>query len=107
VTPERWQRIEQVFQEAYEHPVPDRAAFLARACGGDLALRRAVEQLLAGAAASANAFPNEPAVAIPMHSETVAFEADPSSGQSSWLVGRQLGIYRVGERPGALAIVIS
>src|SRR5579872_3432169 len=44
--PPRWQRIEQVFNDASELPEEDRAAFLDRECAGDAELRREVESLL-------------------------------------------------------------
>ena len=45
--PERWQRIERLYDSALDQESSVRAAFLERACGGDEALRRAVELLLA------------------------------------------------------------
>src|SRR6266481_229883 len=45
--PERWQKIERLCYSALNEEKSARAAFLERACGGDEALRRAVELLLA------------------------------------------------------------
>ena len=45
--PERWQEIERLCYAALNEEKSARAAFLERACGGDEALRRAVELLLA------------------------------------------------------------
>ena len=45
--PERWQEIERLCYSALNEEKSARAAFLERACGGDEALRRAVELLLA------------------------------------------------------------
>jgi hypothetical protein len=47
MTPERWQRIEGIFQGAADCQVADLPAYLERACGNDEALRREVEALLA------------------------------------------------------------
>ena len=47
MTPERWQRINQLFHSALEHGPSQRAAFLAGACAGDEALRQEVESLIA------------------------------------------------------------
>jgi Protein kinase domain len=44
---DRWQRLEEVFQEAADLAGPERARFLAAACDGDDGLRRKVELLLA------------------------------------------------------------
>jgi serine/threonine protein kinase/flagellar biosynthesis regulator FlbT len=45
--PERWQKIERLCYSALNEEKSARAAFLQQACGGDEALRRAVELLLA------------------------------------------------------------
>ncbi len=45
--PERWRKIESLCYSALKEKESARAAFLERACGGDDALRRAVEALLA------------------------------------------------------------
>jgi Tol biopolymer transport system component len=47
VTDDRWQRVKALFQAAVERPAGERDAFLASAAGGDDALRREVESLLA------------------------------------------------------------
>lgn len=46
MTPERWQRISTLFQEALDRPTPERQAFLDAACDGDQSLRREVESLI-------------------------------------------------------------
>jgi hypothetical protein len=47
MTPERWQRVKEVFHSALECPPSQRATFLSEACAGDLFLREEVESLLA------------------------------------------------------------
>jgi len=47
MTPERWRRIETLYQEALARSPADRPAFLAAACANDEAMRRNVESLLA------------------------------------------------------------
>ena len=42
-----WERVDALFTRALELPLADREAFLDEACGGDAALRAAVEDLLA------------------------------------------------------------
>lgn len=42
-----WDRVAQIFESALEQPADQRPAFLERACGGDVELRRDVESLLA------------------------------------------------------------
>ena len=46
MTPERWQRVEELYHGAYATPAGERAAFLADACRDDEVLRRQVESLL-------------------------------------------------------------
>ncbi len=46
MTPERWHRIETLFEAALERPPRERAAFLDEACGGDEGLRQQVIDLL-------------------------------------------------------------
>lgn len=46
IDPERWARIEALFEQASELPASARGAFLERECGNDLDLRRYVESLV-------------------------------------------------------------
>ena len=48
MTAERWRSIDAVVQAALERQPADRSAFVAARCGGDMALRRDVDALLAG-----------------------------------------------------------
>jgi hypothetical protein len=47
MTPERWQKIEQIYHAALEHEENQREGCLYEACAGDDALRWGVESLLA------------------------------------------------------------
>ena len=50
---DRWRRIEEIYHQALEVPLPERQAFLSQTCQGDTALRQDIESLLelqAGAA---------------------------------------------------------
>jgi len=47
MTPERWQRIEALFDAVLDRPPGEREAFLERACAGDRALRDEVDSLRA------------------------------------------------------------
>ncbi|MEO6727197.1 MAG: serine/threonine-protein kinase [Blastocatellia bacterium] len=49
MTPERYQRIKQIFQAAVDRPPTERPAWLEEACVNDAELRREVESLLADA----------------------------------------------------------
>ncbi len=62
--PQRWKRIEEVFQAAVELPRSRREAFLAEACGSDAVLRLEVDNLV-DADAEADEFLETPAVGPP------------------------------------------
>jgi eukaryotic-like serine/threonine-protein kinase len=47
MTPERWQKVEELFHLSLEREARQRAAFLDEACAGDPDLRGNVESLLA------------------------------------------------------------
>ena len=47
MTPERWQKVKQIFQTALDKPAAERAPFVVSACKGDEDLRKEVESLLA------------------------------------------------------------
>lgn len=47
MTPERWERIKEIFRDALEKPAAERSSFLGKACGGDAEMRDEVERLLA------------------------------------------------------------
>jgi Tol biopolymer transport system component len=54
MTPERWQRVKDLFHDALERPADERAAFLAETCGDDAAARAALERLLDAHARAGN-----------------------------------------------------
>jgi eukaryotic-like serine/threonine-protein kinase len=58
MTPERWRRVEQLFQEALTREPENRAPLLAQAAGADEEIRHAVEMLLAQASPIANPEPS-------------------------------------------------
>ena len=54
MTPERYQRVGELFGEALELAPEDRAGFLAEACGTDVELRHELESLLTARALAEN-----------------------------------------------------
>jgi eukaryotic-like serine/threonine-protein kinase len=85
MTPERWERIQELYHAARAHAESDRAQFLADACAGDAGLQREVQALL-GQPVSTGGF--------------IDFLGGPPVGHVSGvashdLTGRQLGSYRV------------
>ena len=47
MTPERWQKVEELFHAALSRPLEEQSGFLNEACVGDESLRREVDDLLA------------------------------------------------------------
>jgi serine/threonine-protein kinase len=61
MTPERWQRVKQLFHSALERPAGERADFVTEACGHDAEARAALDRLL-DAHGQAEGFLETPAV---------------------------------------------
>jgi serine/threonine-protein kinase len=82
---DRWARLESLCHAALARPAPERAAFLAAACGGDEALRHEVASLVAQAESGSH------------------FLETPVGGveDNAALVGRRLGAYRLDAYLGA------
>jgi non-specific serine/threonine protein kinase/serine/threonine-protein kinase len=97
MTPERWRRVETVFQSALDVAPENRERFLAEACAGDEGLRREVEGLIEGYEA-ADEFLEQPAVDLKQiagneHPTLLREDADGSAhGLQS---GARIGAYRV------------
>ncbi len=86
MTPERYQRIKEVFHSALERTADERTAFLADACGGDTALLTKVEALIA-AAEQPGDFMDAPAYEVA--AEMLVGEATGS------LEGQRIGHYQI------------
>jgi TolB-like protein/Tfp pilus assembly protein PilF len=86
MTPERWQRVEQLYHAALDRDASQRAAFLDAACAGDDSLRQEVESLLVQEQ-STGVSPAAPA--LQAAAKGMVIDAPPS------LVGRRLGTYEV------------
>jgi serine/threonine-protein kinase len=84
--PERWQQIDELFHAALERAPQERAAFLDQACGGDEALRREVESLIA-----ADAETESVAVALPAQVAAEMLRED----QAQPMAGRMIGHYQI------------
>lgn len=90
MTPERWQRLEEVYYAVVDQPAADRSEFLARLCGDDSQLLEEVESLLAHESA---------ATAFLEQGVSVDVLADEQC-----LTGRQAGSYLIGPLLGAGAM---
>ena len=81
MTPERWQQVKALFEQALERPPDERAAFLDQACHGDEALRREVRSLLSS---HDDGFLDEP----------LSLDA-PSGDDGAAHTGQRIGAYRL------------
>jgi Tol biopolymer transport system component/serine/threonine protein kinase len=92
MTPERWQRINEVFHTALVRPANERAAFLTEECAGDAELLAEVESLLA-----AHAQPGEFIDAPAYEAAAGLFVESPSRS----LAGAKFGVYHILSQIGA------
>ena len=83
-TPALWQKISQIYHDALTRDGSERVAFLEKACGGDAALRKQVDALLAFGVETIEEF-ELPALAI-IAARLLADGAAPSSRGSSTLL---------------------
>jgi eukaryotic-like serine/threonine-protein kinase len=91
MSPDRWQQINQLFEQALAVPLAQRAAFLAQACAGDEALRDEVLSLLA-ADGKADALIEQPlgVVAAELLSDLPSTAPLPAA-----VLGTRLGGYQI------------
>jgi len=88
VAPDRWQRIDELFQGALDCEPAARAAWLAAACAGDEALRAEVESLIeAHEEAGFTGLADEFAAVLDVHEAQAA-------------AGRRIGVYRIDREIG-------
>src|SRR5262245_28242435 len=85
MTPERWQQVDKLFEQALEKEPDRRGPFLDEACVGDAELRQEVESLLAYDR-QARQFINQPALQV---------TAEKLASEPPSLVGRKLGPYQI------------
>jgi Tol biopolymer transport system component/serine/threonine protein kinase len=86
MTPERWQRVKQIFQSAIECPPDERDAFLARACAADPKLRSEVESLISSHNQAGDSIE---ALAADAATEMIAGD------QATSIIGKHVGHYQV------------
>lgn len=90
MSPERWQKIHELFEAALERPIDDRAAFLAHACAGDEEAQRRVEAMLA-ADAQNDLLMDRPAYEAVDNFAPSGSRPDDSQSYS----GEMIGVYRL------------
>ena len=92
MTPQRWQRIEQIYYAALERAPAARVSFLVEACADDESLLPEVEALLSSNEA-AGSFMNAPAMEVEAKATARTPMVEP--------LGEQLSHYRILEKIGA------
>lgn len=97
MTPERWRDVERIYHAALERTADLRTAFLTEACGGDAALLREVESLLASGTRASGFIETPAADAYPALAAIVASERRglPAPSTTGQFVGRVFGVYEV------------
>ncbi len=101
MTPERWQRIEELYHDALECPATERDAWLASACGDDDELRREIDLLLA-ANDQASGFLTAPA--LQLAAQSLAADEHPTQ-QLGPAIGLRLSHYKILSRIGGMGEV--
>ena len=86
MTPERWQRVKEVFEAVLERDSSQRAVFLDEACDGDVALCREVESLIESYEKE-KSFMSLPVMAAAAQSLLIE--------QAESLVGQMVGHYKI------------
>jgi serine/threonine protein kinase/Tfp pilus assembly protein PilF len=100
VDPDRWGKVERIFNAVLEAEEFQRAAILEDSCAGDNSLRRDVESLLAHHA-RAGTFIETPAFATGKPNSGLEDLSSKSGGVAPFAVGTVIGQYRVLEEIGA------
>jgi hypothetical protein len=90
MTPERFRRVEEIFHAALSRAESERAAFLDHVCGGDTALQRDVESLLA----------QQPSMVSYLEGTSASASLIVGETTESRLANRRLGVYQVHDRIG-------
>jgi serine/threonine-protein kinase len=85
MTPERWQRVQELFHGALERAPTERDAYLTDGCAGDAGLRAAVARMLAADADASGLVGAVPSALV----------AEPAEDAPAERAGEQVGPYRI------------
>ncbi|HKY30798.1 MAG TPA: serine/threonine-protein kinase [Pyrinomonadaceae bacterium] len=92
MTPERWQKVEAVLQDALDRSPPERASFIDEACAGDHELKAEATSLITSYEEAVD-FIEQPAIVEDAH---ILLGGDIDDN-----LGREIGPYKIIERLGA------
>jgi eukaryotic-like serine/threonine-protein kinase len=93
LTPDRWKRVNDLFQSALEREAPERSAFLAEACGSDDGLRAEVESLIVAHHAAGSFLDRAAAGVLPARGPALS----PGASVGAYEVRSLLGAGGMGE----------
>lgn len=95
MSPERWQQLEPLLNEALDLPPDKRSEFLNQACNGNQSLRLEIEALLAQEE-RIDSFIEEPILPLPDDLKQLAQDEPPKPAPPTEpLTGKQLGKYKI------------
>ncbi|HSS18921.1 MAG TPA: protein kinase [Pyrinomonadaceae bacterium] len=94
MTPERWQKVEAIFQTAVDLGLEERRRYLAEACAHDNTLKSDVENMLSQHD-SAGSLLEEPLFGETELNELGSLEALADAEESDPMLGRRLGSYQI------------
>jgi serine/threonine protein kinase/tetratricopeptide (TPR) repeat protein len=89
MTPERWRKVEEIFQDALDLMPDERPAYVAQACGEDTALRRDVESLLTQHDSAGELLEE------PIYGDTEMGMLNSFVDEVDPMIGRRLGAYQI------------
>ena len=89
MTPERWQKVEEIFQAAVELLPEERARYIAQVCQNDTTLRQDVESLLSQHDSAGELLDQ------PFYGNTELSVLDSFINEEDPMLGRRLGSYRI------------
>jgi hypothetical protein len=97
MTPERWQKVQEILADAADLEGAARRDYLEEACRGDAELRGEVESLLSSLGSASSGFMESPAIQSVLQASPV----EPGATSPSLSRGTRLGPYEVGSLLGA------
>ncbi|MFL6228569.1 MAG: protein kinase domain-containing protein [Pyrinomonadaceae bacterium] len=96
MSPERWRKIEEVFQAALDLPEDERAPYISAECGGDEELREQVEALVSQHDEAGDFIETPAVVSSSFRPSTDPRATSPMTGGfADPAIGRRLGAYKI------------